>query len=109
MARKLANSLLQTGTLILNDKLPVIWGCPAKQTKHVFRFISPDDYDEAVRQDMFSCPHFITGDRRSGRQLIADAATDAHIQLAGMTAAIRGRMELDALAAFVESTIATLD
>ncbi len=75
----------------------------------MIKIISPDVYDAAVRQDPFSCPHFITGDHRSGRQLIADAATDAHIQLAGMAAAVRGRMELDAVAAFVESATVTLD
>jgi hypothetical protein len=81
----------------------------AEQVKHVIRSISPDEYDEATRRDPSACPHVITGDHRSGRQLIADAATDVHFQLPGMTAAVRGRMELDAVAAFVESVVAALD
>jgi hypothetical protein len=84
-------------------------GWLAVQVKHVIRYLSPDEYDEAVRQDPFSCPLVMTGDHRCGRQLLADAATDVHVQLAGMAAAIRGRMELDAVAAFVESAIAALD
>ena len=81
----------------------------SEQVKHVIRFISPDDYDEAVRLDPMSCPHVLTGDHRCGRQLIADAATDVHVQLAGMAAAVSGRMALDSVAAFVESAIAAVD
>ncbi len=83
--------------------------CAAEQTKQVIRVISPDDYDNAVRLDPSACPHVMTGDYRCGRQLIADATIDAHIQLAGMPASVHGRMELDALAGFVESAIAALD
>ncbi len=84
-------------------------GCAAKQTKHLIKVISPDDYDEAVLQDPSACPHFITGDYRCGSQLLADSATDIHIQLAAMAATISGRIELDAVAAFVESASAALD
>ena len=74
----------------------------------MIKFISPDDYDDAVRQDPISCPHIITGDHRCGRQLIADAATDVHVQLAGMVAAISGRMELNCIASFAESATPAL-
>jgi hypothetical protein len=74
----------------------------------VIRIISPEEYDIAACQDPWSCPHFITGDQRSGRQLIADAAIDAHVQLAGMCVAARGRMELNSLAAFLESATTSM-
>jgi hypothetical protein len=56
-----------------------------------------------------ACPHVITGDNRCGRQLLADAAIDAQVQLAGMAASSRGRMELNSLAAFLETSTAAID
>jgi hypothetical protein len=40
------------------------------------RFITPAEYDDAVRRDPLTCPLAATGDFRSGAQLLADAASD---------------------------------
>ena len=70
--------------------------------KNVTQAVSPDEYDEAVRSNPMISTLSATGDLRSGRQLLADAAKDHRSSLAGMTSSQRGRAELDAMAKATE-------
>ncbi len=72
------------------------------QTKNVTRIVTPDEYDAAVRRDPALCPLYALGDRRSGRELLAAAETDAQRTVAGMAATRAGRAELDGIAAAAE-------
>ena len=65
--------------------------------------ISPEEYDEAVLRRPRTCPLWALGDRRSGRQLLADAAADAARGLDRVVSEPAGRASLDALAAHVEA------
>ena len=47
------------------------------QVTHLLRPVSASDYDAAAHADPAQCPLLAAGDRRSGRQLLADAAADA--------------------------------
>jgi hypothetical protein len=69
----------------------------------MIRVISPDEYDAAVCSEPACCPLFITGDRRSGRQLLADAAADVSHTVAALASTARGRAELDAISAAVDA------
>ncbi len=71
------------------------------QVKNMIRVISPDEYDAAVLREPGSCPLFATGDRRSGRQLLADAPTDVGHTVAAFASNAHGRAELDSIAAAV--------
>jgi hypothetical protein len=44
---------------------------------HIFRAVSPDEYDAAVRRSPAACPLHMCGDRRIGRQLLEDGERDA--------------------------------
>ncbi len=66
------------------------------------RVISPDEYDAAVLREPASCPLFVTGDRRSGRQLLADALADVSHTVAVFASSALGRVELDSIAAAAE-------
>ncbi len=66
------------------------------------RVITPDEYDAAVRSDPALCPLYVLGDRRSGRELLAAAYTDAQRTVARMAATPAGRAELDGIAAAAE-------
>ena len=69
----------------------------------MLRVISPDEYDAAVIREPASCPLFATGDRRSGRQLLADAPADVVHTVASFASSTCGRLELDSIAAVVEA------
>ncbi len=69
------------------------------------RIITPDEYDDAVRRTPALCPLFATGDRRSGRELLAAADNDAQRSLAGMAGTWAGRAELDCIAVAFEQLV----
>ncbi len=75
----------------------------ALQVKSMIRVVSPDEYDEAVIREPASCPLFVTGDRRSGRQLLADASADVGHTVVALASNACGRTELDSIAAAVEA------
>jgi hypothetical protein len=56
-----------------------------------------------VIREPASCPLFATGDRRSGRQLLADAPADVGHTVAAFASNACGRTELDSIAAVVEA------
>ena len=72
------------------------------QAKHIIQAITPDEYDAAVRHSPYSGPLAALGDRRTGRQLLADGAADWRRSFGSMAATAQGRAEMDALAAAVE-------
>ncbi len=65
--------------------------------------IGPDEYDEAVRLHPETCPLWTLGDRRTGRQLLADATADALRGLDYVVSHVDGRLALNELAAYVEA------
>ena len=73
------------------------------QVRHSFHPVSPEQYDAVADHNPLSCPLRALGDARSGRQLLADADTDAAIKIGSprCTAAGAGRLERVA-AAFSE-------
>ena len=75
----------------------------ALQIKSVVQVISPDEYDTAVCRKPAFCPLFATGDRRSGRQLLADASADVRHTVAVLASTTHGRKVLSDIAAAVES------
>jgi hypothetical protein len=56
---------------------------PLPQVSQIFRAITPDEYDAAVQRCPTSCPLYMCGDRRSGRQLLEDGERDFHTPLSG--------------------------
>ena len=68
-----------------------------------YRAIGPDEYDEATRRRPEACPMFALGDRRSGRQLLADFAADNATPLAALTRTAAGRCFLAGLPAAVHA------
>ncbi len=72
------------------------------QTKSMIRTVTPDEYDAATRSNPELCPLYALGDHRSGRELLAAAASDAQHTVAGMAATRVGRAELDSIAAAAE-------
>ncbi len=68
--------------------------------------VSPDEYDEAVRRDPTASTLSATGDMRTGRQLLAEAAEDRLFTVSWMAACPRGRAELDRMAAAAEAMAA---
>jgi hypothetical protein len=72
------------------------------QVKHTTEVVSPDEYDEAVQRDPRLGALCLTGDLRTGQQLLADAAEDKLRTVGWMAACPRGRAELDAIAAATE-------
>ena len=71
--------------------------------KNITQAVSPDEYDEAVRSNPMVSTLTATGDMRTGRQLLADAARDHFRSIAGMAASQSGRVELDSLAEATEA------
>ena len=65
------------------------------QVRHSFHPVSPEQYDAVADHTPLSCPLRALGDTRSGRQLLADADTDAAITIGSprCTAAGAGRLE----------------
>ncbi len=76
---------------------------PRPQVKNITQVVSPEQYDAAVRADPMVSTLAATGDRRPGRQLLADAAEDRQRTVAGMASCPRGRAELDTMAAAAEA------
>ncbi len=54
------------------------------QVRYLTRIVTPDDYDTAVHLQPETCPMHYMGDRRTGRQLLADADADAAITVAAL-------------------------
>ncbi len=52
--------------------------------RYLTRVVTPEDYDAAVRLRPETCPMFYMGDRRTGRQLLADADADAAVTVAAL-------------------------
>ena len=73
-----------------------------RQIKTLAQVVSPDEYDAAVARDPLLSPLAALGDRRCGRQLLADAAADARSTIQRLAAAAEGRARLDGIAAIVE-------
>jgi acyl-CoA reductase-like NAD-dependent aldehyde dehydrogenase len=69
-----------------------------EQVKHITQAVSADEYDEAVSNNPMVSVLSATGDLRTGRQLLADAAADRLRTIAWMAACPHGRMELDVMA-----------
>ena len=66
------------------------------------RPISPEDYDAAAAAFPDTCPLVLAGDRRPGRQVLADAAVDAAQPFGTFAASPAGRAVLDAIARRLE-------
>ena len=54
------------------------------QVRYLTRVVTPDDYDTAVSLQPETCPMHYMGDRRTGRQLLAEADADAAITVAAL-------------------------
>ena len=52
--------------------------------RYLTRVVSPDDYDAAARLRPETCPMHYMGDRRTGRQLLADFDADAAVTVAAL-------------------------
>jgi hypothetical protein len=68
--------------------------------KHITQAVSPDEYDKEVFSDPMVGALSATGDLRTGRQLLADAAEDQRRSVAWMAACQRGRKELNVMATY---------
>jgi hypothetical protein len=49
--------------------------------RYLTRTVTPDEYDAAARRAPETCPMYYMGDRRTGRQLLADFEADAAARL----------------------------
>ena len=78
------------------------------EVRRTFREIGPDEYDTATRLRPEACPMFALGDRRSGRQLLADFAADNAAPLAALPGTASGRRFLAGLPAAVHALAAQL-
>ena len=54
------------------------------QVRFLTRIVTPDDYDAAARLRPETCPMYYMGDRRTGRQLLADFDADAAVTVAAL-------------------------
>ena len=82
-----------------------------RQTLVVCRVITPREYDEAAQRYPHCCPLVLMGDRRSGQQLLDDAAADAAQTVGGMPVARSpaGRARLDVLGAHLELQLQAME
>ena len=78
------------------------WTVNIAQVRYEMRPISPEDYDAAAAAFPDTCPLVLAGDRRPGRQLLAEAAVDAAQPFAAFAAGRAGRAVLDAIARRLE-------
>ena len=76
-----------------------------EQVKHLYRVVSPEEYDEAVQRNPSASLLAATGDHRSGQQLLTDGAFDARRTAAAAAASEVGREELNAMAAAADAMI----
>jgi hypothetical protein len=67
------------------------------QTRKSVQIITAEEYDAAVRLNPDSSPLAATGDRRTGRELLADAEADAQLSVSAAAATPRGRAVLGRL------------
>ena len=81
------------------------------EVRRTFREIGPDEYDTATRLRPEACPMFALGDRRSGRQLLADFAADNAATgvstVNPVDAAAKAVCTKAVLAAFIELSVLT--
>ena len=54
------------------------------QVRFLTRIVTPDDCDAAARLRPETCPMYYMGDRRTGRQLLADFDADAAVTVAAL-------------------------
>ena len=76
------------------------------EVRRTFREIGPDEYDMATRLQPEACPLFALGDRRSGRQLLADSPADNIAPLSALPSTASGRRFLASLPAAVRALAA---
>ena len=67
-----------------------------------YRIITADEYDWAARHTPHLCPLALAGDRRSGMQLLHDAAADSLVSMERLAGSPDGRAKLNTLAGAVE-------
>ena len=60
------------------------------QVRFLTRIVTPDDCDAAARLRPETCPMYYMGDRRTGRQLLADFDADAVVTVAALALHIAG-------------------
>ena len=68
-----------------------------------YRVISPEEYDWATEHKPHLCPLVFAGDRRTGLQLLRDAAAESAQSMESLACSPGGQAKLDTLAASVES------
>jgi hypothetical protein len=79
------------------------------QVRCALRVISSREYDEAARRTPHACPHVLSGDRRSGQQLLDDAAADA-LRTVGRAAQSRASSAaLNQIAAYLEARLSDVE
>jgi hypothetical protein len=71
--------------------------------------VSSNEYDEAASSSPHSCPLRLTGDHRSGEQLLADARADSVQTVRDLASRPAGRALLAQLAVYVEGLCVRLD
>jgi hypothetical protein len=59
--------------------------------RYLTRIVTPEDYDAAVRLRPETCPMYYMGDRRTGRQLLADFDADAAVSVAALASELARR------------------
>ena len=61
------------------------------QVRYLTRIITAEDYDAAARLRPETCPMHYMGDRRTGRQLLADFPADAAVTVAALARRLAAR------------------
>jgi hypothetical protein len=80
----------------------------ATEVRRTFREIGPDEYDAVTRRHPELCPLYALGDRRSGRQLLADFPADNVSPLSALAATPGCRRFLASLPGAVQALAAQL-
>jgi hypothetical protein len=81
----------------------------APQIRCSLRVVSPRQYDEAARRTPHACPHVLSGDRRTGQQLLDEATADA-LRTVGRAAQSRaGTAALNQIAAYLEARLGDVE
>ncbi len=78
------------------------------QTRHCLEPVSASEYDAALCSSPSRCLPAASGDLRTGRQLLADAAADAARPVRRLAQTPRGRAALDAMAERLEAALGRL-
>ena len=79
------------------------------QIRISIREISAAEYDVALSTQPGDCPLALTGDRRSGRQLLDAAAADSQQTIASLAESAEGLAALDGIAAFLDARFREAD